>query len=65
MSGARATTDLSDVPAHTLVDTIRVRGEWRVIGAVSSAELEELERAYDAGDIRAEHTLDLLRGKQR
>jgi hypothetical protein len=43
------------------LDTVLVDGTWRAIGVVSQAELEELERAHDGGDIRAESRLELLR----
>ena len=42
-----------------------VDGEWRLPGVVSPAELEELERDHEAGDIRAEDRLRLLRGGAR
>jgi len=45
----------------TTLDMVLFRGEWRAVGVVSREEEEELERAHDAGDIRAEATLALLR----
>ncbi len=42
------------------LEAVYVCGTWRVIGAVSAEEREELERAHDAGDIRAEDRLRIL-----
>lgn len=36
-------------------------GSYRMPGVVSAEELEELERMHDAGDIRAEARLKMLR----
>jgi hypothetical protein len=38
---------------------------WRAIGVVSAEELEQLERMHDAGDLRAEDRLRLLREGRR
>ena len=45
-----------------VLDTVLVGGEWRVVGAVSAEDLEELGRMADVGDeLRAESRLALLR----
>ena len=46
-------------------DLVLVGGTWRVPGVISEAELRELERAHEDGDIRAEETLRLLKGGVR
>lgn len=43
------------------VDMVLVGGEYRPVGVISSEEMQELERAHEDGDIRAEVTLRLLR----
>lgn len=45
------------------LDTVLVRGEYRVRGSITPEELQDLERDHESGDIRAEHTLALLLGK--
>lgn len=53
---------LQPQPAPSPVrDTVSVGGEWRAVGVVSQAEQDDLERAHDGGDIRAEARLDLIR----
>lgn len=48
-----------------VVDLVLVRGEYRARGVLAAGELEELERAHDAGDLRAETTLELItRGRR-
>lgn len=54
-------TELGPV-LDTVLDTVLVGGEWRVVGAVSAEDLEELGRMADVGDeLRAESRLALLR----
>ena len=48
-------------PPPLALDTVLVGGEFRVVGAVWTDELEQFERAHDAGDIRMEARLQLLR----
>ena len=44
-----------------VLDMVLVGEEWRAVGIVSAEQLEELERMHDAGDLRAEARLKLLR----
>lgn len=43
------------------LEMVLVGGEWRAVGCVSAEELEEMERAHDAGDARMDARLQLLR----
>lgn len=54
------------LPPAAVLETVELCGEIRVVGAISSEEMEELERAHEAGDIRAEDKLRILQtGKRR
>lgn len=49
------------LPPANVISTVLVAGEHRAVGAIRPAEMEELERAAEAGDIRAEDKLRIIR----
>ncbi len=48
-----------------VIEMVLVAGEYRAVGVVDQAELEQLELQHDAGDIRAEDKLRLIRTGRR
>jgi len=52
-------------PSLPPIELVLVKDEHRAIGVLSEDEHRELEQAHDAGDIRAEDTLRLIREGRR
>jgi len=48
-----------------ILEMVLVKGEYRPLGVISTEELQELERAHEDGDIRAEDTLRLIQEGRR
>lgn len=51
--------------AEVVIEMVLVEGEYRAAGVVDQAELEELDRQHEGGDIRAEDKLRIIRTGRR